>query len=1081
MTAADGTFDADVRRAAQRLLDSGRIADVRVLQHGHVVTGIANADPALPGPPAAHRVYIRYRQQNSISGALTLEGECSCGERSPCPHLAAVAMWAAGSTEVRPIERRRGDLDAVPSSAQQGLCYRLEDIDGICRVSVWVAQITPGSRDIPDDARAFSWRTTESSDDYPRYVADTDRPILEALPRQQGDRRPLQRAQWPLQGESGFQLLERIVATGRAVWQSPHGTTLRWCAPRGLSLEWRVAANGEQRLHTGGSPALHLILGVEPAAYIDDTTHDCGALQVDYGVDVLRRYWGQPAVAPEQVAEVIDGLTELPHAAEFPRPRTLRVLREPLSTLRGSLTLSAGPEATLHFLYNGHPIASGEVRDAHTSVRHLDDPLPATGEPAAVADLHEIERDLATERRLRKELDDVMPEPPQTRDAWLHFLVDGVPILRNAGWTFSMDAAFPYRLAAADDWYADLSAHARAEWFDLQLGVLVDGQAVNLLPALVDYLQTLGDGATAAPLLAPALPGTDHVFIALEDGRQLPVPTTRLRRIAETLVELFDRDALNERHALSLPRSQASRLAALGVSGDARSADPSLRALIDDLASFAAIPPLQAPPECRASLREYQQEGLGWLQFLRRHRLGGILADDMGLGKTVQTLAHLATEKAQGRLVKPALIVAPVSVLGNWQHEIHRFTPTLKSVTLQGAKRQRLFASLDTFDVIIIGYASLLFDAAILLDRTFSVVILDEAQTIKNPDAKVSQAARALCAEQRLCLTGTPMENHLGDLWSLFDFVQPGLLGTERSFLRQYRTPIEKAGNTVRAASLKERIAPFLLRRTKDAVARELPRKTEIVESIVMEEPQRDLYDGIRLSMHRRVREAIAAQGLARSRITLLDALLKLRQVCCDPRLLGASVSAVAASTVAVSPAPEAVPTAATSSAKLDWLAPALPELIADGRRILLFSQFTSMLALIETLVAELRIPYCLLTGDTEGRAAVVDRFQSGTVPLFLLSLKAGGAGLNLTAADTVIHYDPWWNPAVEMQATDRAHRIGQDKPVFVYKLIAQGTVEEKILTLQADKQALVSRLYDAGNAAPSLLSAADLEALLEP
>jgi superfamily II DNA or RNA helicase len=1070
MTAADGAFDADVRRAAQRLLDSGRIADVRVLQNGRVVTGIIHPDPTLPGPPAAHRVYIRYRPQPSSSGAFTLEGECSCGERSPCPHVAAVAMSAAGSPDARALERRRDHLDAVPASGQQSLCYRLLDIDGVCHVSVWVTTVAAGRREIADGARPFARRTAASGDDYPRYVADTDRPILEALPRLPQDQRPLPADQWPLRGDTGFHLLERIVATGRALWQASHGTPLAWSAPRELTLEWRTAAAGEQRLHAGGSAALHLILSVETAIYVDRDTAECGPLQIPYPVDLLRRYWGQPGLTPEHVAQVIDGLAGLEQADRFPRPRALRVVREPLSTLCGSLTLSAGPEATLHFLYNGHPIASRELPDAQSTLRHLDDPLPGSDGSAVGGDVHEIERDPDAERRLRGELQEVMPEPPRTRDAWLRFLVEGVPTLRKAGWTVSIDAAFPHRLAAVDDWYVDLSAQARPEWFDLELGVLVDGRQLNLLPALVEYLQTFGDDAGASPLAAPAPPGGDHVFIALEDGRHLPVPATRLQRIAHTLVELFDRDALNDRRALSLPRNQASRLAADAPT--LRSADPSLRALIGDLANFRAIAPLQAPPECRATLREYQKEGLGWLQFLRRQGLGGILADDMGLGKTVQTLAHLATEKAAGRLVKPALIVAPVSVLGNWQHEIRRFTPTLTSVTLHGARRGRWFASLDTFDVIIMGYASLVFDAAVLEDRTFSVVILDEAQTIKNPHAKVSRAARALCAEQRLCLTGTPMENHLGDLWSLFDFVQPGLLGTERGFLRHYRTPIEKGGNGARAAALKERIAPFLLRRTKDAVARELPRKTEIIESIVMEEPQRDLYDGIRLSMHRRVREAIAARGLARSRITLLGALLKLRQVCCDPRLLGADASAEAM---------PAAPDAAASSAKLDWLATALPELIADGRRILLFSQFTSMLALIETLVEELRIPYCLLTGDTEGRTAVVDRFQSGGVPLFLLSLKAGGAGMNLTAADTVIHYDPWWNPAVEMQATDRAHRIGQDKPVFVYKLIAQGTVEEKILKLQAEKQALVSQLYDAGDAALSLLSADDLDGLFNP
>ena len=294
--------------------------------------------------------------------------------------------------------------------------------------------------------------------------------------------------------------------------------------------------------------------------------------------------------------------------------------------------------------------------------------------------------------------------------------------------------------------------------------------------------------------------------------------------------------------------------------------------------------------------------------------------------------------------------------------------------------------------------------------------------------------------------------------------MQPGLLGERLQFERHYRTPIENGGDTKRAAALSRRIQPFLLRRTKDAVARDLPPKIQIVEPIELDERQRDFYDGIRLGQHRRVREAIEQQGLVRSHITVLDALLKLRQACCDPRLVN----------------PDAQ-TQVIPSAKLDWLATMLPELIAEGRRILLFSQFTSMLRLIEAVVKDLSIPYCVLTGETRQRTELVQAFQAGHASLFLISLKAGGTGLNLTAADTIIHYDPWWNPAVEAQATDRAHRIGQDKPVFVYKLIAQRTVEEKIMQLQADKHALVSQLYAEKGASPSQLSSADLEALFAP
>jgi SNF2 family DNA or RNA helicase len=470
----------------------------------------------------------------------------------------------------------------------------------------------------------------------------------------------------------------------------------------------------------------------------------------------------------------------------------------------------------------------------------------------------------------------------------------------------------------------------------------------------------------------------------------------------------------------------------------------------------------------------------------------------MGLGKTVQTIAHIALEVESGRLSKPVLIVAPVSALGNWKQELTRFAPELSVHTWHGAQRRKSLSRLNGIQVIITAYPLLLIDSEILLARDFGLVILDEAQMIKNPASKVSQMARALRADGRLCLSGTPVENHLGELWSLFDFLQPGLLGDERHFQRQYRTPIERNGDRTRAEALSARLAPFLLRRTKDLVAKELPPKVEIIESITLDEKQRDFYDGVRLAMHQRIQEVVRQQGLARSQITILDALLKLRQVCCDPRLVrmngaGADGSPAAADRPATAdrPAaagsPAALPTTAVlanavpPSAKLEWLSTVLPELVAEGRRILLFSQFTSMLRLIESVVTELAIPYCLLTGETQDRTAVVQRFQSGEVPLFLISLKAGGTALNLTAADTVIHYDPWWNPAVEAQATDRAHRIGQTKSVFVYKLIAQDTVEERMLQLQADKRVLADRLYTQKSASPTALGAEDLEMLFAP
>ncbi|MGI9503507.1 MAG: DEAD/DEAH box helicase [Geminicoccaceae bacterium] len=403
------------------------------------------------------------------------------------------------------------------------------------------------------------------------------------------------------------------------------------------------------------------------------------------------------------------------------------------------------------------------------------------------------------------------------------------------------------------------------------------------------------------------------------------------------------------------------------------------------------------PPGFKGQLRLYQKEGLSWLQLLREVGLGGILADDMGLGKTVQTLAHVLVEKQSGRATRPSLVIAPTSLMANWRLEARRFAPDLKVLTLYGSERKLRFGEVDTSDLVLTTYALLRYDKEILLAQDYHLVILDEAQNIKNPKAATTRLVHRLKARHRLCLSGTPLENHLGELWSLCHFLNPGLLGDGRTFRRVFRTPIEKHDDAHRGRLLARRIRPYLLRRTKAEVEQDLPEKTEIVENIELSGAQRDLYESIRLAMHERVRRELAAKGVARSHIVILDALLKLRQVCCDPRLLKLD----AAKTV-------------DGSAKLARLLDMLPAMIEEGRRILLFSQFTGMLSLIEAELKAQKIDFLKLTGRTKDRGALVERFQAGETPLFLISLKAGGSGLNLTAADTVIHYDPWWNPAIE-------------------------------------------------------------------
>jgi SNF2 family DNA or RNA helicase len=384
---------------------------------------------------------------------------------------------------------------------------------------------------------------------------------------------------------------------------------------------------------------------------------------------------------------------------------------------------------------------------------------------------------------------------------------------------------------------------------------------------------------------------------------------------------------------------------------------------------------------------------------------------------------------------------------------------------LQGKERLELFDKIPEADLVLTTYALLPRDEEKLREHEYHLVILDESHYIKNNRSKAAQSAGLLTARHRLCLTGTPLENHLGELWSQFHFLLPGLLADEKSFNSHFRHPIERQDDPLRRALLNRRIKPFLLRRTKDNVAKELPPKTEMVRKVELSGSQRDLYETVRLAMDKKVRDEIDKKGVARSQIVILEALLKLRQVCCDPRLVKALPSRKKDS----------------GSAKLVDLMQMVDDLLEEGRKILVFSQFTSMLALIEEELDARRIPYALLTGDTKDRAAQVAAFQQGAVPIFLISLKAGGVGLNLTAADTVIHYDPWWNPAAENQATDRAWRIGQDKPVFVYKLIAKGTLEEKIQLLQQKKSDLAQSILADGESHKMVLTQEDLQAIFAP
>lgn len=644
--------------------------------------------------------------------------------------------------------------------------------------------------------------------------------------------------------------------------------------------------------------------------------------------------------------------------------------------------------------------------------------------------------------------------------SWSAFMRDELPRLRLAGWQIEFADGFRHRQLEIEAWDADL-IESENGWFDLDMGILVEGERLPLAPLLAALFRR--DGRWLDSGLLAQIADNEMIELVTPTSQRVRAPAWRLKPLAATLIDLFD--GFPGGNTLRLSRFDAPRLVELNdVSRWQFKGQRDVLALADQLRAAQGISHIDPPAGLGLELRHYQTEGLAWLQFLRAQQLSGILADDMGLGKTAQTLAHLLLEKEAGRLDWPALIVLPTSLIFNWKNEAARFAPGLSILSLHGPERKSRFAEIARHDVVLTTYPLLWRDAAQLTRHRYHLLILDEAQTVKNARSQGAEVVRKVVARHRLCLTGTPLENHLGELWSQFDFLLPGFLGSNQNFTKYWRTPIEKQDDTERRDLLARRVRPFILRRKKEEVARELPPKTIIVRKVELAGSQRDLYETVRVAMDEKVRVEIASKGFNRSQIVILDALLKLRQVCCDPRL----VKAKSAQKV-------------RERAKLDLLMTMVPEQVEEGRRILLFSQFTSMLALIEKELKLAGIEYVLLTGDTKDREEVVRRFQSGEVPVFLISLKTGGVGLNLTAADTVIHYDPWWNPAAENQATDRAHRLGQDKPVFVYKLIVDGSIEEKILALQERKAELAASILSVDHGASAKFGSEDLAALFAP
>ena len=879
----------------------------------------------------------------------------------------------------------------------------------------------------------------------------------------------------------GAQILQQMVQTGR-LYSAIDFSPLLLAGPRPASVGWRVNNHGRQRPCLMPTPEATAIIPLQPPWYIDLDEGVMGTLDVPVNPEIMARLFTLPPLSTEEAARVAKALAD--QAPELPVPADVaaslrRIETRPVPVLRLQTLDTHGNRswrdyevshaegafdvALPVFRYQDAEIKPGDVSELFT--------LP-DGETVCIARRHELEKNLMdalAQTGLQK-----IPgfslhtfgSPPDNayglanESVWPQFMQEAIPVLRNAGWQVEFDDDFRHHSLHVEGWEAEL-VESENGWFDLDMGIIVEGERLPLAPLLASLFRH--DARWLDATLLQRIADDELIELITMTRKRIRVPAARLKPLAATLIDLFD--GFSGGNTLRISRFDAPRLAELSDTSRWQFRGQSdVLALADKLSAAQGIQTIESPATLGLELRSYQKEGLAWLQFLREQNLSGILADDMGLGKTAQALAHLLLEKEAGRLDRPALIVLPTSLIFHWKNEAARFAPSLSILSLHGAERKGRFGEIPQHDVVLTTYPLLWRDAHELTRHQYHLLILDEAQTVKNVRSQGAEAVRKIEARHRLCLTGTPLENHLGELWSQFDFLLPGFLGSSNSFAKYWRTPIEKQGDAERRDLLARRLRPFILRRKKEEVARELPPKTIIVRKVELAGSQRDLYETVRATMDAMVREEVANKGFSRSQIVILDALLKLRQVCCDPRL----VRAVSAQRV-------------KERAKLDLLMTMLPEQVDEGRRILLFSQFTSMLSLIEAELKRAGLDYVILTGETTDRETPVRRFQAGEVPIFLISLKAGGVGLNLTAADTVIHYDPWWNPAVENQATDRAHRLGQDKPVFVYKLIVAGSIEEKILALQERKAELAAGILSEDHNVSLKFGEDDISALFAP
>lgn len=1052
-------FEADIIDRGKRLQQNNGVTSLHV--EGSISACVNDLDEG------GCNTFI---QINAQAETLSVDGECSCEEEFNCAHVVATLLQYI-DTESLTLPQSQQTVISAQQTVQNSqpdkqsdkqLHFVLSRPDNHLQLQLYVLS-----------AERISPFIMPLSLSHPaRFIQPADLLLLQMIQQQSR----LSDGSIFALSHASESLMCGLIESTRCHWLDTTNPKLKAGRTIAGKWLWHQHIDGSQQLMIKPQDDV-VVLPILPLRYLDQQRQCCGLIDSGLTAERNRQLFSLPTFQAQEIPSALE-------SAEL--KKLLAHLPQPLQA-RDHLTRQHAPKAIVDISLSAKKSTQGRLLSMSAEisfeypggcVKHHD-PTDFIGEfdkDTFIRWQRDTKQETALVNQWRELSWVVHDGAEQMHESWqlshdlnglfvARFIAFELPQLVRQGWRIQSDEAFP-QVLTANEWlintdFTEVRSHSQCR-IRMMLSPPVNdskSQPVNLLLAVSLALQSGWIDPSNLPINGQSLLSTEDQRLVIIDDRDL-------MRILDCLIELNARHALDEEGFLLLSRARLQAvqglLQALTIKqGERDSLDTELEKVDSDSRQPEAFSDNQKNG-LKAQLRPYQQQGVDWLHQLHQHRLGGLLADDMGLGKTLQILTFLWQCKCRGTLGKPVLILAPTSLLGNWKSEAQRFTPGLKLRVLHGPKRAQHFPHLDQVDLVITSYPLIIRDIQYLLKLDWKMLILDEAQAIKNADSRSAKAVREFNAGMNICLSGTPIENHLGELWALFDFMLPGLLGGKRQFKDWFQTPIQQHNNSSRQELLIQRIAAVMLRRDKQTVLPQLPPKIHQLCSIELTDEQRQIYQDIENQMRQRVRDSIQQRGIEASRMHILNALTRLRQVCCDPRLL-----------------PEMNLTSAQQSAKLNRLLEMLDEMLEQGRRVLLFSQFTSLLSLVETELKNRSIDYALLTGQTRKRDEQIKRFQQGEVALFLISLKAGGSGLNLTQADTVIHYDPWWNPAVENQATDRAHRIGQYRSVMVYKLIAADTIEQKIVEMQQDKQLLADNLLQGASQQTQNMSSSDLTTLL--